>query len=92
MISRDERTVAVENASYRWSYLMLSMGLLAIVAQRSFMTGQQSWDLLGLVVAGGAVNAAYQATHGVLTRKWGVAAVMTMAVAAAVAVVMRLLS
>jgi hypothetical protein len=35
-VDRDERTVAVENASYRWAYLVLSFGLLVIVMYRSF--------------------------------------------------------
>ena len=30
-VERDERTEAVENASFRWAYLVLSYGLLAAV-------------------------------------------------------------
>ena len=37
-VQRDERTVAVENASYRWAYLFLSFGLLALVAYILFGT------------------------------------------------------
>jgi hypothetical protein len=69
-VDRDERTVSVENASYRWAYLLLSFALLVDVALRSFLYREAAWDLLGLVVAGGAVTTAYQAGQRVLTRRW----------------------
>ena len=87
-IQRDERTMAVENAGYRWSYLVLSFGLLVIVAIRSFAQHQQSWDLLALVVLGGGVNAGFQALHKVVYRRWVILAAVTMVVAALLAVVM----
>jgi len=74
-IARDERTVATENASYRWAYLVLSFGLLLSVAYRSFVLGEAAWDLLALVVAGGAVAALYQGHYRVLSRPWLVASV-----------------
>jgi hypothetical protein len=85
---RDERTTVVENAGYRWSYLVLSFGLLAVIAFRSFSLGQTSWDLLALVVLGGAVNAGYQGFHSVLYRRWAILAAVTMIVAAILAAVM----
>ncbi len=69
-VDRDERTEAVENASFRWAYLVLSFGLLAAVAFRSFLYRESAWDLMALVVAGGAVATAYQAAHRVLARRW----------------------
>lgn len=59
-VDRDERTLAVENASYRWAYLFLSFGLLAIVAFRSFALHQSSWDLLAIVVLSGVVATAFR--------------------------------
>ena len=53
IVERDERTTALENSGYRWSYLVLSFGLLLIVAYRSFARGEASWDLIGLVLVGG---------------------------------------
>jgi hypothetical protein len=67
---RDERTVATENASYRWAYLVLSYGLLASAAYRSFAWNDSVWDLLGLVVLGGVVTTAYQFRGRVLSRRW----------------------
>ena len=69
VIDRDERTVAVENASYRWAYLLLTFGMLASVAYRSFALHQTSWDLLGLVVASGFVVTVLQGREHVLTRR-----------------------
>ena len=66
---RDERTVAVENASYRYAYLVLSYGLLMAVVYRSFVLAEQSWDLLALVVLGGGIATAFQGGGRVLTRR-----------------------
>jgi tryptophan-rich sensory protein len=90
-VERDERTTAIENAGYRWSYLFLSFGMLAIIAYRSFAHGQSSWDLFALLLLGGGVNATYQGLHQVLYRRWAVLSVVTLIVAALVGVVMVLL-
>lgn len=82
---RDERTTSVENAGYRWSYLVLSFGLMAIVAFRSFSREENSWDLLALIVLGGVVNAAYQGMHRVIYRRWVVLAAVTIGAAALLA-------
>jgi hypothetical protein len=69
-ISRDERTEAVENASYRIAYLVMSFGLLASVAYRGFVLQQSSWDLLALVILGGATATLYQGKGKVLSQRW----------------------
>lgn len=84
-VERDERTTAIENAGYRWSYLVLSFGLLLIVTFRSFSLGQSTWDLLALVVLGGAVNAAYQARERVIYTRWIMLSAVTMLAAALLA-------
>ena len=87
-IIRDERTIAVENSSYRWAYLILSFGLLVVVAYRSFLWRESRWDLMALVVLGGVVTTLYQWSHRVLTRRWVFVAVTTGLVAAVVAALM----
>ena len=79
---RDERTDAVENASFRWAYLVLSFGLLASTAWRSFVRGESAWDLLALVVLGGIVAGVYQGREQVISRRWVLLAVVAMGVAA----------
>jgi hypothetical protein len=87
-VDRDERTLAVENASYRWSTLVLSFGLLGLTAWRSLVRDEQPWDLLALVVAGGLVNTIYQLSHRVLNRRWGVMVAATFGLAGIVALVL----
>jgi hypothetical protein len=60
----------------------MSFGLLGVVAYRSYVLRESPWDLLALVVLGGAVSAAYQAYYRVLT-SWRVAWMVMAAVVAA---------
>lgn len=83
-VERDERTIAVENASYRWAYQVMSFGLLAIVAYRGLVLGEDHWELLGLVLLGGIVPTAYQARHHVLGRSWMLLMVVTAVAALAI--------
>ena len=68
--ARDERTVAVENASYRWSYVFFTYALLTDVIYRSLFRHEAAWDLLALVIMGGAVCTAYQARQKALAHIW----------------------
>lgn len=68
-ILRDERTVAIENASYRLAYNLLSFGALVIVAWRGFVLGQSLWDLLALIILASALATVYQALHKIFTRR-----------------------
>jgi hypothetical protein len=90
-VARDERTLAVENASYRLAYLLMTYGLLAAVAYRAFALKQSSWDLMGLVVAGGFVATAYQGFNKVLSRRWILVTGLTAAAAAVVAIALILM-
>lgn len=86
-VERDERTVAVENASYRWSYLTLSFGLLVLCAARSVVRHEAAWDLFGLLIIGGVVKTVYQANHRVLTPRWARLTLTTMGAALVLAIV-----
>ena len=67
---RDERTIVVENASYRWGYLILAFGILAIVAYRGLVHDANNFDLLALVVLSGIATTLYQGVNQVLSRRW----------------------
>jgi hypothetical protein len=69
LLVRDEREASVDRAADRLAYVVLSFGLLAVVAYRSFVDGVASWELLGLVLFGGAVATGYRLWQGVLTRQ-----------------------
>jgi hypothetical protein len=84
---RDERETSVDQAADRLSYLVLSFGLLAIVAYRSLVDREASWDLLGLVVMGGLVGTAYRGRRRVVSRRWTLLVVGTAAVALVVAAI-----
>ena len=87
LVLRDERETGVDQAADRLAYLVLSFGLLAIVAYRSFADGAASWDLLGLVVLGGLVGTLYRLAQRAVSREWTIVAVGTAVVALVVAAI-----
>lgn len=92
-VLRDERTTTVENASYRWAYILLSFGVLLSVTFRGFVWHEASWDLLALVIVSGFVGTFYQGVHQILTRRTVlvalVVAVLSAIIAAALVLLMR---
>ena len=60
---RDERSVTVENASYRLAHVVLSVGVLLSAVVRGLVLNESSWDLLGLLVLSGGVATFYQITR-----------------------------
>ncbi len=84
-ITRDERTMTVENESYRWGYLLLSFGMLLIVAYRGLVRQEPGWDMLALVIAGGVVTTSYQSAHKILSQRWVLTAALTALFAAILA-------
>jgi hypothetical protein len=81
---RDERTLAVENASYRLGYNVVWWGLVASVFYRIVFLGEPpAWDLATLALAATVITFGYQALHHVLSRRvLIVAAVSAVAIAA----------
>jgi uncharacterized membrane protein YfcA len=66
-VVRDERTVVVEDASYRFAYGFIAFALLLDVMYRSLVRQEAPWDLLALVILGGVVSTLYQWKHKTLT-------------------------
>jgi len=90
LVEKDERTIAVENASYRLAYLVLSFGLLLSTMYRALVRDEASWDLLGLVILGGAVSTFYQHNYRILSRRWLLLSLAAAVAAAVVAVIIVL--
>lgn len=88
--TRDQPETSVDATGDRLAYLVLSFGLLAIVAYRSFVREEASWDLLGLVVLGGIVGGGYRLSRGVITRQAALLVGLTMVVALVVAILVVL--
>jgi hypothetical protein len=87
---RDEREAAVEQGGDRLAYIVLSYGLLVIVAYRSLVDRQASWDLLALVVLGGIVSVGYRRSRRALSRNALLVVGLTIAVAVVVGALVAL--
>jgi hypothetical protein len=87
VIERDERTMSVENASYRWAFLLLAFGVLLSVAYRSFVLEEAAWDLMALVVVSGGVASGYQAASRAIPASWLGRVLIAAAIAAVIAAV-----
>ena len=86
-VERDERTVAVENASYRWGYLLLCYTLLVDVMYWSLVGREAAWDVMALVIGAGAVCTVYQARQKILAHGWAMKAVLATCMAGVIAAV-----
>jgi len=90
LVPRNEREAPIAGADDRIGYLVISYGLLLIVAYRSFVNGEAAWDLIGLVILGGIVGLAYRARQGVAFGRWTPMLLATMAIAGIVAALITL--
>lgn len=82
-ILQDERTVAVENASYKWACIVFTFGLLVDVAYRGLFRNEAAWDLMALVILGSGLSTIYQARQKTMTVWIAVVLVCTAVVVAA---------
>jgi hypothetical protein len=85
LVPRDERETGIDLAADRIAYLVVSYGLLLIVAYRSFVNSDAAWDLIGLVILGGVVSLVYRMRQGVVSGRWTLLLVATMGLAIMVA-------
>jgi len=89
-VERDERTTAIENAGYRWSYLVLSFGcwrssrFAASLAVRPRGPARTR-------TAGRRCERGLPGLHRVLYKRWVILSAATLIVAALLAVVMVVL-
>ena len=89
-VVRDERTLAVENASYRWAYGVLTYARLGDVMYRSLVRHEAAWDLMALVVVGGIVCTVYQARQKILAHGWLRKVVLVACIAGVIAAVVAM--
>jgi len=66
-VESDERTVAVENASYRWGWFLLYVGVLYDGCYRVYVRQEAPIDLLALAIGSAAFCTLYQARRKALT-------------------------
>jgi hypothetical protein len=65
-VERDERTVVVENASYKWAVTFITFALLVDVVYRGAVRNEAAWDLMALAILSGVICTVYQARHKTL--------------------------
>ena len=83
-VVRDERTVAVENASYKWAYILLTFALFIDMLYRGLVRHENAWDLLALVIVSAAVGTLYQVRHKTLGHGFVMQAVLIVCVGAVI--------
>ena len=88
---KDERTVAVEKASYSFAFKVLGFAILADVVYRSLVLREATWDLIGIVILGGIVATVYQRWHKAIACNWWTTAAISAGVAFAAAAIIVLL-
>jgi hypothetical protein len=88
--ARDEREQRTDLAADRVGFLVLSFGLLAIVAYRSVALGVASWDLLGLLLVSGIASAVFRLWQRTLTRQAALVLLLVAGVGLVVAAVVAL--
>lgn len=69
-IEKDERTIFIENKSYKYGCTILNFGLLIDIIYRSIRFNEASWDLFGLLFAGGLVMTVYQYKYKTFASNW----------------------
>ena len=67
-VESDERTVAVENASYRLGWFLLYLGVLLDGCYRVYVRQETPIDLLVLAIGSGVFCTLYQARKKAVTR------------------------
>jgi hypothetical protein len=69
-LKRDERTVAIENASFRWAWYFLVWPLTIVALYRQKAMNEEVGDLIALVCVSSAIAIVYQFRHKVLVSYW----------------------
>ena len=59
-VERDERTAAVENASYKWAYVFTIFAISIDVMYRAFLRHEMIWDLVAVIFVSSAISKVYQ--------------------------------
>ncbi len=90
-VLRDERTVAVENVSYKWAFAFVTFALLVDVMYRGLFRNEAAWDLMALACVPGIICSIYYARQTTLTaHDWVTIAVLAICSAAVAFVIAAL--
>lgn len=67
---RDERERQIDMQADRFGHMVVTYGLLVLALARAIFRNEAAWDLLGLVVLGGAASTLYRLRRRVVSRAW----------------------
>ena len=70
-VQADERTMAVAYQANTWGFNFIAFGLLIDVMYRGAFLDEAAWDLMALVIGGGAISTVHLARHKVLGQVFG---------------------
>jgi len=82
---KDERTIVVENASYSLAYKFIGFALLFDIAYRAYIIGENSWDLIAILIISGFLITVYQMRNKIVNRGWAITFILTIIVASLIA-------
>jgi hypothetical protein len=86
LLATDEREQDVGKTGDQLAYVAMSFALLLLIAYRSVFDHGASWELMGIVLFGGAVATAYRAWRRVVTGRAAVLATLAALVAGTLAI------
>ena len=69
-LKRDERTVAVENASLKWAWHLLVWPLLIDAMYRQHALNEEVGDLVALICISSGIAIVYQYRHKAVVSYW----------------------
>lgn len=92
LVEKDERTIAVEHASYSMGYKIAMYALLIDTMVRSLIYKEASWDLLGIVILCGLATTVYQLNFKILTKNWIKVSIFVLIISVIVAAFISLVS
>lgn len=89
-VPRDEREAGVDLAADRLALIVVSYGLLLVVAYRAFVLREEAWDLMALLIVSGVVGFGYRVRAGVANGRLAMIMVGAAALAAIAALALGL--
>jgi uncharacterized membrane protein YecN with MAPEG domain len=87
LLATDEREQHVGRTGDQLAYVVMSIALLLLVAYRSLFLRESSWDLMGVVLLGGAVATGYRLWQRVCTRRSAMYATLVAVISGVVAMI-----
>lgn len=70
VVEKDERTIFIENISYKYGYTFIAFALLLDVIYRSLRLNEAPWDLLGIIIISGLVMSVYHYQQKIIGKTW----------------------